>query len=249
MITSAVLELFGSESVGAAEPSITIAAYPVADSSWDQGSITYNNAPTIGAAPIAGVTISGETGRQYMLDLTAYLQQQQAAGVTEVSIALRGTANTLGYVQFDSTAAASGMPELVLNSPTPTPTPVPSPTPTPTPAPTPTPTPVLTVNSVTQSVTGPGPTGFMFTVTLSTASASPVMVTYSTANGPGATAPTEYQADYGHLTFEPGQVVQTFTVEVNKGPHPGTADDFYVFIYDALGAGISGTGRGVGTVL
>ena len=77
-------------------------------------------------------------------------------------------------------------------------------------------------NAVTVSVTGgsvaegnSGTTTLRFTVRLSRASATPLTVVWSTANAT-ATAPTDYVAASGTLTFAPGETAKTVDVVVNS---------------------------------
>ena len=114
-ITSAILQLYGGEWSGSPEPSITLAAYPVANTSWSQQTITFDNAPAAGPSAINTLIVTGTTAQTYTLDLTSYLQQQQALGNTLVSVALQGVQYTTGGVQFNSTLAGSNSPVLVIN--------------------------------------------------------------------------------------------------------------------------------------
>ena len=112
---------------------MTLDAYAVASSAWDEGTIDFNNAPVVSASgPLASVTVTGTTPAAYRMDLTSYVDQQIAAGASFASIAVEGTAHTFATVGFDSKEAASGAPSLALVTGTP-PTPTPAPTPTPTP--------------------------------------------------------------------------------------------------------------------
>jgi hypothetical protein len=71
----------------------------------------------------------------------------------------------------------------------------------------------LSVNDVTV-VEGTGaPMSAVFTVTLSAASAQPVTVGYDTASGT-ATAPADFAATAGTLTFAPGATSQTVSVSI-----------------------------------
>jgi uncharacterized repeat protein (TIGR01451 family) len=76
------------------------------------------------------------------------------------------------------------------------------------------PPPTLVIDNVTQSEGNAGTTNFNFTVTLSPASGMTVMVNFATANGT-ATAPADFTATSGTLTFPPGVTTQTITILVN----------------------------------
>ena len=73
--------------------------------------------------------------------------------------------------------------------------------------------PGLSVNDVTVTEGDSGTTNATFTVTLAPASGQNVSVDYATADGT-ATAPADYAATSGTLTFAPGQTTKTVTVPV-----------------------------------
>ena len=74
--------------------------------------------------------------------------------------------------------------------------------------------PGLSVNDVTVTEGDSGTTNATFTVTLAPASGQNVSVDYATADGT-ATAPADYAATSGTLTFAPGQTTKTVTVPVD----------------------------------
>jgi CSLREA domain-containing protein len=108
-------------------------------------------------------------------------------------------------------------------------------------------TPSLSINNVSQSEGNSGVTPFTFTVTLSAASASTVTVNFATADG-SATAPGDYAATSGTLTFAPGVTTQTVTVNVNGDTTVEPSETFVVNLTGAVNATIA-TGTGVGTIL
>ena len=77
--------------------------------------------------------------------------------------------------------------------------------------------PGLSVNDVTVTEGDSGTTNATFTVTLAPASGQNVSVNYATADGT-ATAPADYAATSGTLTFAPGQNTKTVTVR-GRGRH------------------------------
>jgi probable HAF family extracellular repeat protein len=106
--------------------------------------------------------------------------------------------------------------------------------------------PTVSIDSPAAVVEGnAGTTALNFTVRLSAPSEVPVTVTYATADG-SATAPGDYQAKTGSVTFAPGETSKLVTVLVN-GDRLGEGDEwFYVNLTGADGAGISsGTGTGM----
>ena len=94
------LRLFGHLSDTRAA-SVTTNVFSVANTSWPETGLNYNNRPASGAG-IGSTVVSGTTGQWYEIDLTSYAQAQRAAGATSISIALKGNADTLPYVTFSS---------------------------------------------------------------------------------------------------------------------------------------------------
>lgn len=89
-----------------------------------------------------------------------------------------------------------------------------------------------------------GTTEFKFTVTLLAPSGQTVTVNYGTANVT-ATAPSDYQATSGSLTFAPGETSKTITVLVNADTDVELNETFTVNLSNAVNASIAnGTGTG-----
>jgi hypothetical protein len=126
-IQSAILEIDGGQSSTTTESSIPISAHAVTSNSWTQSGIKFSNAPAISSATLATATITGTNHVFYFIDLTTYFKQQQAGGHTTASLALKGSAVTGAYADFESTNGAN-VPVLLLQTGSPTPTPTPTPT-------------------------------------------------------------------------------------------------------------------------
>ena len=115
--------------------------------------------------------------------------------------------------------------------------------------------PSLSINDV--SVTeGPAPgapagtTSAVFTVTLSAASTQTVTVNFATANGTTnpATAPADYAAQSGTLSFAPGQTTKTITIAVVGDAIPEANETFFVNLSTPSNATISDA-QGLGTIV
>ena len=85
-----------------------------------------------------------------------------------------------------------------------------------------------------------------FTVNLTAASGQTVTVEYATANG-SATAPGDYQATNGTLTFTPGQIFKTFTVAIVNDSLDEIDETFFVNLSAPQNATIM-DGQAVGTI-
>jgi len=100
--------------------------------------------------------------------------------------------------------------------------------------------------SVVEGAGGPT-TPAVFTVFLSPPSGSTVTVDFATADGT-ATAPPDYLAESGGLTFSPGQTSQTITVTVVDDPDLEPDETFQVNLSNPVNATIE-TGLGTGTIV
>jgi Ca2+-binding RTX toxin-like protein len=85
-----------------------------------------------------------------------------------------------------------------------------------------------------------------FTVTLSAASPETVTVDWATADGT-ATSPSDYQADDGTLTFNPGQTSKTIPVTVNGDTVDEESETFDVTLSNPTKATIA-DGNATGTI-
>ena len=74
---------------------------------------------------------------------------------------------------------------------------------------------------------------FDFTVSLSAASDEPVTVNYTSGDGAGATAGSDYLATSGTLTFAPGETTRTITVTVLGDATAEGDEGFYVILSGA----------------
>jgi uncharacterized delta-60 repeat protein len=106
--------------------------------------------------------------------------------------------------------------------------------------------PTLSINNSTVTEGNSGTTNATFTVTLSAASALTVTVNYATANGT-ATAPSDYSATSGTLTFTPGQTTQPITVSINGDTANEATETFTVSLSSPTNATIA-TAQGTGTI-
>ncbi|MEX2204131.1 MAG: Calx-beta domain-containing protein, partial [Actinomycetota bacterium] len=105
----------------------------------------------------------------------------------------------------------------------------------------------ITISSVTATEGNSGTQNFVFNVTLNAVSGSTVTVDYVTANG-SATAPSDYIATSGTLTFAPGEVSKQIIVLVVGDTVAETNEVFSVNLTNAVNATIGGAGYGLGTI-
>jgi endoglucanase len=95
------------------EGALTMAVYPVADTSWAEGAINWSNKPARGSSPLASVSVGTDSYVVYELDVTSYVAAQKAAGQPLVSFALHDPSATNARVLMQSKESGSG-PALVV---------------------------------------------------------------------------------------------------------------------------------------
>jgi photosystem II stability/assembly factor-like uncharacterized protein len=110
-VAAAKLQFWATSSQGTA---ITIAAFPVADTSWTESGITWNNKPALGATQIASVVANGTPLTQYEIDVTSYVKSEKAAGRNVVTLGLHSPTSTTTLATLNSKEAASNKPVLVI---------------------------------------------------------------------------------------------------------------------------------------
>lgn len=99
-----------------------------------------------------------------------------------------------------------------------------------------------------------GTTPYTFTVSLSAAGNAAVTVNYATADGTATIADSDYLATSGTLTFAPGELTKSITVDVighaSGGPTPdsGYAESFCVNLSGASSNALVIDGQGTGTI-
>jgi hypothetical protein len=107
--------------------------------------------------------------------------------------------------------------------------------------------PSLAIDDVTVTEGNSGVTNATFTASLSAASATAVTVDFATADDT-ATAPGDYTAASGTLTFAPGETTKTITVLVNGDTLVEPNETFFVNLANAVGATIADA-QGLGTIV
>jgi hypothetical protein len=109
------LRLFGRLS-DTRESTVRIMLHSAGAVSWDEDTMTWNSKPALTPGVLGSLVVAGTTPQWYQIDLTAFVQAQRFAGAEQVTIALKGGAETLPYAAFSSSETASG-PQLVISNP------------------------------------------------------------------------------------------------------------------------------------
>jgi hypothetical protein len=93
-----------------------VGVFAVANVTWAESTVTWNNAPAIGPKQGSSQSV-GLTAGYVAWDVTSYVQAQKAAGATAVSFEVKqDTANNEGPTTFSSREAASNQPQLVVTA-------------------------------------------------------------------------------------------------------------------------------------
>ncbi len=108
---SAKVRLFGRNSSTGA---ITVQAFSVADNTWTETGLTWNNRPASGTTPIASQSVSSSTNAVYEFDITAYVNAERAAGRPVISIVFKSANVTSNNFSFNSDENSTSPVRLVL---------------------------------------------------------------------------------------------------------------------------------------
>jgi hypothetical protein len=107
------LRLYGKLS---ATGNLGVSAYSVANTSWVETSINWNNKPVTGTL-LATTTVTSTSNAWYEWDITQYVQNELSAGRRIISIALKGVTSSSNQVTLNSRQATSNKPELKIIKP------------------------------------------------------------------------------------------------------------------------------------
>ena len=109
------------------------------------------------------------------------------------------------------------------------------------------PLPSLVIGSATATEGNSGNSPMVYTVTLSAAATNAITVNYSSADGT-ATAGSDYTATSGTLTFNPGELSKTITVNITGDTTYEADETVKLTLAGAVGATIA-TATGTGTIV
>ncbi len=108
-ITSAKLQIFGK--LNSASPkNVPVGVYSVANTSWTESGINFNNKPALGSSALSTVSIIDTAVRGYLFDVTSYIKAQKAAGHNTITLAIQMPANSTNFAIFNSREGPSTTP-------------------------------------------------------------------------------------------------------------------------------------------
>jgi hypothetical protein len=108
-ITSAKLQIFGKLN-NATPKNVPVGVYSVANTSWTESGINFNNKPALGTSALSTVNIIDTAVRGYLFDVTSYIKAQKAAGHNVVTLAIQMPANSTNFAIFNSREGPSTTP-------------------------------------------------------------------------------------------------------------------------------------------
>lgn len=103
--------------LGGGGPSGTVVSlYPLADTSWGESTLTWNNQPAAGGTALASATMAASPNQWYVWDITAYAQAELAAGRSVISVVVKpsGGSNSSDWT-FNEREAAGFHPYIEIN--------------------------------------------------------------------------------------------------------------------------------------
>lgn len=110
-ISRAVLRLHGGLSSAGSVP---VPVHPVANTTWSETALNWNNRPPRGSTALTSATITSTVRTWYEWDVTSYVRAERAAGRTAAGFVLLGTVQTTPYATFASRQASANRLELVV---------------------------------------------------------------------------------------------------------------------------------------
>ena len=114
-VTSAVLKVYGHLE-DSRSTNIPVGVFSVANTSWTESGLTWNNKPATGTAALTAVTITDSIARYYSWDITAYINNEKAAGRNAISLALINSSISTPRIVFNSKETGTNAPQLVITT-------------------------------------------------------------------------------------------------------------------------------------
>ncbi|SFO53515.1 Por secretion system C-terminal sorting domain-containing protein [Chitinophaga sp. YR627] len=114
-ITSAVLKIYGHLEDNRSA-NIPIGVFSVANTSWTETGLTWNNKPATGSTALSTTTITDSIARYYSWDITAYINSEKAAGRNAISLALINSSISTPRIVFNSKETGTNAPQLVITT-------------------------------------------------------------------------------------------------------------------------------------
>jgi endoglucanase len=116
-INSVELKVYGKIDLTTAL-TIPVGIFSVANTTWAENALTWNNKPASGATSLATATVSSAAFSYVTWDVSNYVKSEIAAGRKKISLAMKSGASADPRIFWNSSEAGNNPPQLVLNTTT-----------------------------------------------------------------------------------------------------------------------------------
>lgn len=96
--------------------SIPVSVFSVANTSWTENALTWNNKPATGTTALATAAVPSAAYNYVTWDITGYVKSEIAAGRTLIALSLKGAEANDSRILFNSAEAGNNPPQLVINT-------------------------------------------------------------------------------------------------------------------------------------
>ena len=121
-INSVTLKVYGKVDLTTAL-SIPVGVFSVANTSWTENTLTWNNKPAAGTTALATATVSNAVYSYVTWDITNYVKSEISAGRKTISLAMKSMAAYDPRILWNASEAGNNPPQLVIDATT-TPSPL-----------------------------------------------------------------------------------------------------------------------------
>jgi endoglucanase len=96
--------------------SIPVGVFSVANTSWTENTLTWNNKPASGTTALASATVTNAAYSYVTWDVTNYVKSEIAAGRKTISLAMKSLASADPRIFWNSAEAGNNPPQLVIDA-------------------------------------------------------------------------------------------------------------------------------------
>lgn len=114
-VSSATLRVYGKID-GSTTPSVPVAVFPCANTSWTENALTWNNKPASGSTGLDTTTVTNTAYAYFTWDVTAYVVAELAASRNNISLVMKSLTSHDPRIFFNSSEAGSNPPQLVVTT-------------------------------------------------------------------------------------------------------------------------------------
>jgi glucose/arabinose dehydrogenase len=114
-VSTATLRVYGIVDLTTV-PSVPVGVFPVANTTWTENTLTWNNKPATGGTALASATVTNTAYSYITWDVTGYVQSELQAGRTNISLALKSLASHDPRIFWNSSEFGSNPPQLVITT-------------------------------------------------------------------------------------------------------------------------------------